>query len=143
LADFSTPESAIQSLESAYQAHDVEAAVACKDFRAEAELMLQNVNPQFADDKEIISQTAEVLELSYRKDIEQNGFPDFAGVKSSFPKTERLNNQLVIVTEVCEYPDGVTMVQRLNVYKTAAGWRVLNALNDEPNRTKKWWQFWR
>jgi hypothetical protein len=132
LRDFSTPESAIESLEAAYRAHDIEAAVSCKDFRAEAELMLQSLNPQFAQDEQIILQTAELLELACRKEMDQNGFPDFTGVRSTFPKIELLNPHLAIVTEVCHFPARVTTTQQLYVSKTDSGWRVLNPVSDEP-----------
>ena len=38
-ADFTTPESAIRTLEAAYIAEDIEAAVAARDFQEEARLM--------------------------------------------------------------------------------------------------------
>src|SRR5688500_20135954 len=61
--DLSTPEAAVLSLEEAYRARDVNAAVKCKDFRTEAVLMLQKVSPQLASDAAIIGKTTEVLEI--------------------------------------------------------------------------------
>jgi hypothetical protein len=128
--DFSTPEGAILSLEDAYRRKDIEAAVRCKDFRAESRLMLLSKTKIPADqvDDELVAKTAEVLELAYRKQFEQQGFPDLAGVKSTFPAKERRQDGIVLVTEVCKYPDGGSSTQRILVAETPVGWRVLNAV---------------
>jgi hypothetical protein len=75
--DFSTPEGAIKALEAAYISKDIEAAVAAKDFNEEARLMMVRLHPQYANDSEILSKTAEALELSFRKQMREKGFPDF------------------------------------------------------------------
>jgi len=126
--DFSTPEGALLSLEDAYRRKDIEGAVKSKDFRIEARLMLLKLGKLPADqvDEELISKTAEVLELAYRKQLEQEGIPDMLGVRSTFPKTEPYQHGIVLVTEVCHYQDGGTSTQRMLVAKTAGGWRVLN-----------------
>jgi hypothetical protein len=124
--DLSTPEKAILSLEDAYRAKDIEAAIRCKDFFAEAKLMLDalpNLNGQ-ADDK-LIAETAKVLELSFRKEMKTNGFPVFSGVTSRFPKVEPYREGIVVVTEECSHPDGSTTRQRLLVSRANDGWRVL------------------
>src|SRR5262245_8527924 len=94
--DFSTPEGAILCLEDAYRAKDIEAAVRCKDFNMEARLMLEKL-PKLKDaiDDKLITRTAEVLELAYRKEIEKKGFPDMTDVSSSFPKVEPLRDGIV------------------------------------------------
>ena len=83
--DFDTPEGAILCLEDAYRARDIEAAVRCKDFTIEATLMLQRLQTDFSDDPEILSKTAEVLELAFRSEMKNSGFPDFRDVVSTFP----------------------------------------------------------
>lgn len=128
--DFSTPEGAILCLEDAYRAKDIEAAVRCKDFQTEARLMLEKLSmPKEEMDDEIIGKTAEVLELGFRKEKEQKGFPDMNGVTSTFPKTEPMGDGMVAVTEDCTYPDGQTSRQRLLVGKTEGGWRVLHPID--------------
>src|SRR4029453_7472664 len=82
-ADFTTPQNAIRSLEAAYINKDIEAAVAAKDFTEEARLMLQNMDPAFAEDPEMLKKTAELLELSFRKQMTEVGFPDFSGLTCS------------------------------------------------------------
>jgi hypothetical protein len=125
--DLSTPEKAILSLEDAYRAKDIEAAVRCKDFQVEANLMLEGLPNLKArdDDGKIAAKTASILELAYRKEMKDKGFPDFAGVTSRFPKVEPYRDGIVVVTEECTYPDGTKSQQRLLVAKVKDGWRVL------------------
>ena len=129
--DFSTPEGAILCLEDAYRAKDIEAAVKCKDFRTEARHMLMSLSmPKDQIDEELIGKTAEVLELGFRKELEQEGFPDFNGVASTFAGTEPAGDNLVTVTEECSHPGGQKSTNRLLVGKTDSGWRVLNPVSD-------------
>ena len=124
-ADFTTPENAIRSLEDAYISEDIEAAVAAKDFTEEARLMSLSINPELAKDPAMITKTAEVLELSFRKQIEESGFPDFSGLKCSLGEPENVGPTLVKVTERCVFPDGGTSVEDLHVFSGAQGWRVV------------------
>lgn len=127
-ADFTTPEGAILKLEEAYRSKDIEAAVAAKDFVSEARVMLSRLNKGMDKDAEVLKETAEVLELSFRAEMKKSGFPDFTGLKSRFPSKEKLKDfeGIVAVTEVCTFPDGGTSRQKILVAKTAKGWRVLN-----------------
>jgi len=129
--NFSTPEGAVLCLEDAYRARDIEAAVRCKDFRIEAHLMLREVEQDFSSDEEVLRQTAEGLELAYRKMIDTNGFPDFDGLDCRFVTRTpyKKNNDIVVVTEICTFADGGTSTQRILVAKTESGWRVLNPLD--------------
>jgi hypothetical protein len=130
-----TPEGAIQRLESAYRAKDLEALVAAKDFRAEARLMLQHLareqpgSPDMSGDQEVVTKTAEVLELAFRQQITQQGFPDMSQVRCSFAGRQPVTADLVVVQQICTYPDGGKSRQRINVARTASGWRVLNPLD--------------
>ena len=101
--DQTTPEGAIICLEDAYRANDIEAAVACKHFPTEARLMLESINPDFASDEEIVATTAEVLEAGFRAEVEENGFPDFSGVISSFGPREpyKGRDDVVQIKETC------------------------------------------
>lgn len=125
LPDDSTPEGAIVKLEDAFDADDLDRAIACKDFTKEAEMMLKKMDR--ADlGSEIIDKTAEVLRLSFIKSLQENGIPKFNGVKRAFPKREKIDDNHMIITEVCYYPDGGHSTQRLNTYKSANGWKVLS-----------------
>jgi hypothetical protein len=123
---FSTPENAIKTLEAAYVKKDIEAVVAARDFLNEAKLMLKNINPEFANDPEILKQTTEVLELSFRKEMKEAGFPDFSNLRCSLGKVQSVSPSLVKLTETCIFPDGGTSVQDIHVFKSEKGWRVVN-----------------
>ena len=121
-ADLTTPEGAILSLENAYRQRDIEKAVACKDFKAEAAHMMRD-KPGLSSD-EVLAKLAETLELAYRAEM-KGGFPDMKGVTSTFPKKKDLGEGTVVVTEVCRFPDGGTSKQNMLVVKTSTGWKVM------------------
>jgi hypothetical protein len=125
--DLTTPEGAILSLEDAYRAQDVEAAVRCKDFTIEARLMLQKLEQDFSDDPEILSKTAEVLELGFRSELTNSGFPDFRDIVSTFSdkKPYQGHDDIVQVTEHCRHGDGTTTTNVLVVARTVDGWKVI------------------
>ncbi|RZK21726.1 MAG: DUF2314 domain-containing protein [Pedobacter sp.] len=126
-ADLDTPEGAILSLEKAYSQKNLDAAIACKDFKEEAKLMLSSTSmPQ---DEEIIQQMAEVLELSFVNNLQEHGFPDFTGLQSAFHR-EPIDNHHYIITEICWFPDGGKSIQRLNTFKSDSGWKVLGPVNE-------------
>ena len=128
-ADFSTPEGAILMLEDAYRRKDLDAAVAAKDFTAEARVMLSRLRRPWSADAEVLKRTAEVLELAFRAQLKER-WPDFSGIKSRFPHKENYAgaDDIVAVTEVCTFLDGGTSTQKLLVAKTPNGWRVLNVV---------------
>ena len=121
-ADLTTPEGAILSLENAYRQRDIEKAVACKDFKAEAAHMMRDKPGMNSD--EVLAKLAETLELAYRAEM-KGGFPDMKGVTSTFPKRKDLGDGKVVVTEVCRFPDGGTSKQNMLVVKTSTGWKVM------------------
>ena len=126
--DHTTPEGAILCLEDAYRAKDIEAAVRCKDFRVEAELMLQNLQTDFSGDEEILAKATEVLELGYRKELKETGIPDFRGLTSTFSNKKPYKNRddVVRITEHCRDASGNTTTNQLAVAKTADGWKVVS-----------------
>ncbi|HKP22240.1 MAG TPA: hypothetical protein VJV39_00130 [Dongiaceae bacterium] len=124
-ADFTTPQNAIRSLEAAYISKDVEAAVAAKDFNEEARLMLESMDPQFAEDSEMLKKTADVLELSFRKQMKDIGFPDFSSVECSLGEPKTVTSTLVKVPERCVFPDGGVSEEDLHVFNGPTGWRVV------------------
>ncbi len=118
-ADFSTPEGAILCLENAFREGDLVAAVASKDFWLEAREMLEEIMADGKDKSvltdELIKETAETLELAFRVQITKEGFPDFEGLRSTFPKKINLKDDIYRVTEVCFFPDGGKSEQDLLV----------------------------
>ena len=128
LPDHSTPEGAILKLEAAYNSDDIEKAIECKDFKKEAELMLSMMGKEGLG-SDIVEKTAEILELSFIKALQENGIPKFENVKHAFPYREELSADLMIITEILIYPDGSKSKQRFNTYKSPTGWKVLNSLD--------------
>lgn len=115
-------------MEQAYNDKNLDAAIACKDFKEEAKMMLTSTSmPQ---DAEIVQQMAEVLELSFVNNLEEHGFPDFTRLQSAFIR-ERVDNHHYIITEICWFPDGGKSIQKLNVFKSVSGWKVLGPINED------------
>jgi hypothetical protein len=126
--DFTTPEGAILCLEDAYRRRDIEAVIAAKDFKTEARLMLQKTGFKDHIDDELVAKTAEALLLSFRAHTTAT-WPDFEGLESFFTKREPHSDKVVVVTEVCCFPDHGFSTQHLLVAETANGWRVLNPVS--------------
>nr|WP_315423651.1 DUF2314 domain-containing protein [uncultured Pedobacter sp.] len=124
-----TPEGAILALENAYNAKDIDAAIACKDFFEEARIMLSKLKMELDDD--IITETAEVLKLSFINNTEEHGFPDFSGLQNAFPERKKIDDSHWIITEICWFPDGGKSTQLLNTYKSPKGWVVLGPVETE------------
>jgi hypothetical protein len=126
--DFSTPEGAILCLEDAYRKRDMEAAIAAKDFKTEARLTLEKTGFKDHIDDETIAKTADALVESFRAYTTAQ-WPDFDGLESFFTKREPYSDKVVLVTEVCRFPDGGFSQQQLLVSDTPQGWRVLNPVS--------------
>jgi len=124
--DLSTPERAVQSLEDAWRAKDIENAVRCKDFRGEAEQILRD-KPATVRTEDVIVQTAQVLEMGYRAEIKKSGFPKIQGVTSTFSGKRQLSPDRVELTETFRFPDGTTHTEKVQVRHTKDGWRVISA----------------
>ncbi|NJB36069.1 MULTISPECIES: YegJ family protein [Flavobacteriaceae] len=123
-----TPEGAILALEAAYNQDNLENALDYKDFKAEASLMLNKLE-NIPKTQDIIKQTAETLKLSYIAALRKEGMPKFNHVQRAFPKRERIDDNHIIITEVCTYPDHGKSVQRLMTYKSENGWKVLSIVD--------------
>jgi hypothetical protein len=122
-----TPEDAVRALEQAYIQKNADGVVAALDFVEGGRQLLQETNPALANDAEIIKQTAEVLELSFRNELRTRGFPDFGKLKCSFVGKAQISPGLIKLTEQCVFPDGGKSVQDLIVMKRDLGWRVVAA----------------
>ncbi|MDB6122284.1 MAG: hypothetical protein JWQ71_1277 [Pedosphaera sp.] len=127
--DFTTPEGAILCLEDAYRKHDIEAAVACRDFATEARLWLQQ-RPFYSSDllAEMLSEMTKTMEWSYRESMATHWPIDWERAQSYFSKREPYAEGVVVVCEVTRGPDGSLLRQRLLVTETPTGWRVVTHL---------------
>ena len=124
-ADFSTPEAAIKSLESAYSSKDMKKILEARDFEAEAKLMLMGINPDLAKDPEMLKQTEEVLLLGSKQEIESN-IPDFSDLKCELKEKKVLENGVVQFNEICQFPDKGYSEQLVHAYKGSRGWRFIS-----------------
>ncbi len=123
--DLTTPENALKSLEDAYRHKDIDAAVAAKDFHFEAAEMLRSLkNFSNADDK-LIQEAAEVLELAFRKQMKNSGFPDFSQFQCSVVKRTQIRPNLVEMVEECIFPDRGKSTNTLHAFKSDHGWRIV------------------
>jgi len=79
-------------------------------------------------DDEMIAKTAEALIASFRAHTIAS-WPEFEGLESFFTRREPHADKVVIVTEVCRFPDGGFSQQQVLVAETPQGWRVLNPVS--------------
>lgn len=126
-ADFDTPEGAILLLEQYFSANNLDMVLSCKDFHAEAWLILSKANLE--TDLESIEVTATALEAAFLQYLEKHGMPDFSQKTSAFTDREKIDEHYWIITETCVYPDGFRSVERSYTYKSEKGWRVLSTVN--------------
>ena len=119
-----TPEKAIQSIEDAYRRKDLESAVALKDFHEEAKQMIQKKGKAFAKDTALINQTAEVLELAYRAEIKNSGFPPIDSSNCSLVNRKNISAIHVKFEEECLFKDGSRSKDNVHVIKSKLGWRL-------------------
>lgn len=122
--DMTTPEGAILCLEDAYTAGDVVAAMACKDFETEARMLLAQLPGMEGFDDELLAQTADTLRLSFEAHMRSGGMPTFEGFQRAFPEREFIDQDTVIVSEICYHPDGKMTLDRLIVTRHGDEWRV-------------------
>jgi hypothetical protein len=130
-ADFSTPEAAIKSLEEAYSSKDIDKIMEARDFKSEAKLMLLKMNPELANDQEILKGMEEVLFLGNKQEIEAE-VPDFSNLKCSLEDKKDLGNGVIQFNEICVFPDKGTSEQLVHAYKGERGWRFINYLTNMP-----------
>ena len=127
--DLSSPRAALASLERAYQQKDIEEAIAAKDFRLEAETMLAAIAKKnnIADlaDEETIKETEDVLRLSFVKEMEERGFPDFSDYDCRIVSETVLREDLAQLIEECvSKQDGFTTRYTHLSRKRDGLWRI-------------------
>ncbi len=124
---FATAQEALHALEDAFRQEDLDQAVACKDFHAEARIMLRQVNPELAEDQQVLQEAAETLEAAFRTAMQEEGFPDLQGVVTQIVQLESLPEEqgIYVATELQQFPDGTIGLQQILMYEGDQGWKVL------------------
>ena len=128
-ADFSTPQGALQALEQAQRSHNIEAAVAAKDFQYEAYAMLANLKSTPKPEPGLVREAARTLELAYRNEIKSNGFPNMEGVHTKVVSTKYLSPTLVEIDEQVTYPDGYVSHETIYAALSGKRWGIVNLPN--------------
>jgi len=128
--DYSSPRTALKTLVDAYTAKDLDAAMAAKDFRYEAEDMLAALahkngsEPQ--PDEELTTKLEEVLRLSFRQQMLEQGFPDFSQYHCAIAEETAVSDHLVKLIEECvRKADGDRTQQTLHAFKRANEWKIV------------------
>lgn len=125
--DRSTPEGAILSIENAYSLNNMDQILEYKNFKREALVMLAGrENIDKTNLEELASSVSKALESEFLSSFTKNGFPNFNGVKRSFPLRDKINDKHFIITEICRYPDGSQSIQKINTYLEVGGWIVMH-----------------
>jgi hypothetical protein len=120
--DFSTSETALATLEDAYNRKDINGAVAAKDFPFEARAMLLSLeNLNIPLEESLVIQTAEVLELAFKKMIPSEWFPGFTLPRCEVVSRKHLQEDMVELVEEFTFPSGGKSKQVLHAAKNATG----------------------
>jgi hypothetical protein len=128
-ADFSTPQGALRALEQAQRSHNIEAAVAAKNFQYEAYAMLANLKSMPRPEAAHVQEAAHVLELAYRDEIKKDGFPNMEGVRTQVVSTKHLSPTLVEMDEQVAYPDGYISHEIIYAVLSNKRWGIVNLPN--------------
>ncbi len=130
---FETAQEALHALEDAFRQEDLEQAVACKDFHAEARLLLQQVLPMLAEQQEIINQVAAELEALFRTTMQEEGFPDLQGIETQIVQIDPVPEYegLYVATELQQLPDGTIGLLQVLMSQGEEGWKVLMPIGGE------------
>lgn len=129
-ADFSTPEGALQSLEAAYAARDIEAAVAARHFGYEAVVILRDIRGIPDPTPDLVQQTARNLETAFRRQVEADGFPDTVRTRRTLISSDVMREDLVALVQECTFPDGSVAKETTFAVKTNGRWGIVEL--DEP-----------
>jgi len=134
--DYSSPRAALRTLEDAYTAKDLEAAMAAKDFRYEAEDMLaalaraNGVKQQSSDELSI--ELEGILRLRFRQHALEQGFPDFRTYDCTIVEEIPVSQHLVRLVEECvRKADGHRTRQVLHAFNRANEWKIVELVIDE------------
>lgn len=128
-ADFSTPEGAVLCLEDAFRQRNIEAAVACRDFAAEARHWLQeraHLSEQMKN--EMLPETVQAMEKSFRNALAKGLPPDWILGKSYFLPREPFAADIVLVNKYTQVPAGGLYSQQILVARTGDKWRTVKVV---------------
>ncbi len=123
--NFDSPEHAVETLLAAYQARDIDRMVAAKDFAIDAKIFWQNLGLPVTDKQ--MKDSVVAFESNFRKQMKEDGIPDYRGVTHAFVGREQLPDGLVVLTVDCRWPDGHTRRMKLPAFKNGTIWKVVRS----------------
>ena len=88
-------------------------------------MLLNLKNLSGPPEENLISQTAQVLELAFRKQMEVQGFPEFTQLRCRLVAKKELRADLVELVEECLFPDGGASRKSLHAQKHDSGWHIV------------------
>ncbi len=122
---YNSPIEAIVSLETAYSKQSLEAVLTSKDFKVEAQLILQQSAYDYDDfDQNLVEETSKLLELSLIKSLNENGFPNFQNVRREFSDVEQINDTLYSIEERLFYPNNEVYINKIFLSYKDSVWKV-------------------
>ncbi len=119
---FDSPEKAIETLLAAYQALDIDAMVAAKDFAIDSRLFWEELGLPVTEKQKKESEGA--FEANFRKEMQER-IPDYRGMDYRFSACDQLQENLVVLTLEFHLPDGRKGKKKLPVFKTGSGWKAV------------------
>tara|TARA_B100001939_G_scaffold340090_1_gene347701 strand:- start:417 stop:932 length:516 start_codon:yes stop_codon:yes gene_type:complete len=130
-ADYSSPSKTVLTLQEAYRNEDIEAAVSCNDFVAEARIKLaEHTN----EDDDLINVTAKQLEKDFRDKIRRGGFPDVSEIKSEFgePTQHETHSDVTQITETVSWSNDRKSTENYSLVKSGSEWKLVFAVSNMP-----------
>ena len=122
---YNSPIEAIVSLEIAYTNNDLDAVLDSKDFKTEAILVLKEAAFNYdINDKDIVSETAKLLELSLIQSLKENGYPSFKNVEREFSELKMISGNVYFIEEKLFFPNKVNYANKIFLSFNYPFWKV-------------------
>ena len=121
--NFSTPEGAFASLIRAYQSLDVESIVKAKDFDLDSRLFWAELGLPVTDDQR--SKSISAFESNFRKQIEEDGIPDYRDVTYTISGKEKVQLDFFVLTVAIRWQNGNTTELRIPTVQQGQIWKVV------------------
>lgn len=124
--DLSTAEGALITLEGFYTKNSLDGALSCKDFYKEAKNILIETRKDL--DEYLITETAELLKLSFIENLQKNGMPNFENIERVFNRLVfNEKEHKVLIEEKLIYSDGEENVNKFWIAENESKeWKVLD-----------------
>jgi hypothetical protein len=120
---YDKPEDAVQGLVEAYRSLDVEEIILHKDFDLDARLFWESMGLPI--DEARIAKSKAAFEASFRRDLDDEGVPDYRGVEFTFEEERRLTESFSIVQVSGRTESGEKFELKIPVISKDGSWRTV------------------